>query len=55
MPNNCSENKQLFYTIEVLDEAISKNKQVSFIYNIYGTDKAHHYKETSSGEPKDIL
>ena len=52
MPNNCSENKQLFYTIEVLDEAISKNKQVSFIYNIYGPDKSYHYKETSSGEPK---
>ena len=55
MPNNCNENKQLFYTIEVLDEAISKNKQVSFIYNIYGTDKVYHYKKTSSGEPKKYI
>lgn len=37
-------NKELFYTIEILDEAIAKGKQVAFTYNIYGTDKKLHPK-----------
>lgn len=32
-------NKELFYTIEVLDEAISNGLQVKFLYNEYGVDK----------------
>ncbi len=36
------ENRQLFYTIEVLDEAIAQGKQVAFTYNSYGTDKKLH-------------
>ena len=39
MPNLSLHSRQLFYTIEVLDEAISKGKKVSFTYNEYGTDK----------------
>ena len=35
-------NNQVFYTLEILDEAISKNKQVSLVYNSYGTDKKLH-------------
>lgn len=31
-------NPQLFYTIEVLDEAISKRRQVAFLYNSIGLD-----------------
>lgn len=34
LPNNKTANKQLFYTIDILDEAISKEKQVKF----YTTD-----------------
>lgn len=42
--DNSVDNKQLFYTIDVLDEAISK-KQVSFLYYEYGTDKKLHYRK----------
>lgn len=36
------QNRQLFYTIDIIDEAISKNKQVSFKLNQYGEDKKLH-------------
>lgn len=36
------ENRQLFYTIEVLDTAISKRRQVRFVYNSYDVDKKLH-------------
>lgn len=39
LPETAPKNKELFYTIEVLDEAIAKGKQVVFTYNSYGTDK----------------
>ena len=39
---NMPKNRELFYTIDVLDEAISKNKKVSFIYNSYDVDKKLH-------------
>lgn len=42
LPENQPKNKELFYTIDILDEAISQNKKVSFIYNAYGTDKKLH-------------
>lgn len=42
LPNNQPRNKELFYTIDMLDEAISKNKKVAFIYNAYGADKKLH-------------
>ncbi|MBQ8845465.1 MAG: WYL domain-containing protein [Clostridia bacterium] len=32
-------NKQLFYTIEILNEAIEQGKKVEFQYNSYGLDK----------------
>ncbi|MCR4718982.1 MAG: WYL domain-containing protein [Firmicutes bacterium] len=44
LPENQPENKELFYTIDVLDDAISQKKQVSFIYNSYGADKKLHPK-----------
>ena len=42
LPENRPENKELFYTIDVLDDAISQNKKVAFIYNVYGADKKLH-------------
>lgn len=42
LPENQLENKEVFYTIDVLDEAISQNKKVAFIYNSYGVDKKLH-------------
>jgi len=42
LPETSPENTELFYTIDVLDEAIADNKQVAFTYNKYGTDKKLH-------------
>jgi predicted DNA-binding transcriptional regulator YafY len=40
MPEKLPENKALFYTIEILDEAISRKKRVQFHYvSDFGTDK----------------
>lgn len=33
------DNKQIFYTIELLNEAIEQGKKVEFQYNVYGIDK----------------
>lgn len=44
LPETTPQNKELFYTIEVLDDAIAKGKQVAFTYNGYGTDKKLHPK-----------
>lgn len=35
-------NKQFFYNIEILDEAIENGNQVEFMYNKYGEDKKLH-------------
>ena len=42
MRDGAPKNKELFYTIEILDEAISKNKRVAFTYNSYDIDKKLH-------------
>ena len=52
MPENIPENKQMFLTIEVLDEAISKKRQVELTYNSYGTDKKLHPRLDEDGKPK---
>lgn len=44
LPETAPKNKELFWTIEVLDEAIARGKQVAFTYNGYGTDKKLHPK-----------
>ena len=40
MPDTAPQNRQLFYTIEVLDEAISKGRKVSFHYTSFGLIKS---------------
>ena len=52
VPDNTPQNRQLFYTIELLDEAISSRRQVSFFYNEYGVDKKLHPRKTAAGEPR---
>ena len=52
LPENRPENKQLFYTIEILDEAISRKRQVELTYNSYGTDKHLHPRLDEEGLPK---
>ncbi|MBQ8057550.1 MAG: WYL domain-containing protein [Ruminococcus sp.] len=49
LPDNQPSNSQLFYTIEILDEAISKGRQVSFTYNHFDIDKKLHPNTTSDG------
>lgn len=41
-----ADNKQLMYSIDVVNDAISAKKKISFIYNSYGTDfKLHPRRE----------
>ncbi len=55
MPEKFPKNKQLFYTIEILDEAISKNKKVCFRYNEYGTDKKLYPRKNSEGNIREYI
>lgn len=47
LPDNQPQNKELFYTIDVLNDAISQNRKVAFTYNSYGPDKKLHPKRKS--------
>ena len=53
MPDTAPQNKQLFYTIEVLDEAISKGRKVSFRYTSFGLDKQRRPRTDEAGKPKE--
>lgn len=55
MPDFSLHSQQLFYTIEVLDEAISKQRQISFTYNSYGTDKKLHPRRDSAGKIREYI
>lgn len=55
LPDNKPDNKQLFYTIEILDEAILKGRQVSFHYNHFAADKKMHPAVDSNGKPKEYI
>ena len=55
MPDSLPPNKQLFYTIEILDEAISHSKKVSFTYNSFGLDKQLHPRKGLDGNDKQYL
>ncbi len=52
MPEDKTNNRQVFYNIDVLDEAISKGRKVSFKYLEYGTDKEQHPKLDKEGEER---
>ena len=55
MQNNEPRNAQLFYTIEMLDEAISAGKKVAFTYLEYGTDKQLHRKRRADGSVREYI
>lgn len=55
LPETATPNKELFWTIEVLDEAIEKGRQVVFDYNRYGTDKKLHPRQTSDGKVREYV
>ena len=55
LPDTAPGNRQLFFTIEVLDEAISHDRQVVFHYLSYGTDKKPHPRKNSAGEVREYV
>ena len=48
--NGVNNNQQIFTNIEMIDEAISKNKKISFQYMDYGTDKKMYPKKDKNGK-----
>ena len=55
LPEDQPQNPELFLTIEILDEAVEKGRQVSFRYGDYGTDKKLHLRRDEDGKPKRYL
>ncbi len=55
LPNDQPNNVQLFYTIDILDEAIQKGRQVAFCYNEYGVDKKLHPRCTDDGQIREYV
>lgn len=52
MSADSPQNKELFHTIDVLDEAITSGKQILITYNYYGTDLKLHPTKRPDGTPK---
>ncbi len=52
MPEDKTNNNQVFYNIDLLDEAIHKNRKISFKYLDYGTDKKQHVKCGDDGKER---
>ena len=55
LPQDRTDNKQLFYNIDILDEAINKNRKVSFEYAEYHTDKKLHSKKKPDGSIREYI
>jgi predicted DNA-binding transcriptional regulator YafY len=55
MPDITVPNKELFYTIDILDEAISNLKQVSFTYNEYDLEKNLHPRLDKTGQARKYI
>lgn len=55
MPEDRTDNKQLFLNIELLDEAISRRRKVSFHYLEYGTAKRLHPKTRPDGSLREYV
>jgi predicted DNA-binding transcriptional regulator YafY len=55
LPDDQSDNKQLFLNIELLDEAISRSRKISFKYMEYGMDKRRHAKKNDNGIEREYI
>ena len=55
MPEDKTDNKQLFYNIELLDEAIDKGRKVRFRYLEYRSDKKLHKRCGDDGKARDYV
>ncbi len=53
--NNTNNNQQIFANIEMLDEAISKKKKISFNYMDYSTDKKMYPRKNKHGEVRTYI
>lgn len=52
---NKTENKTLFYSIDVIDEAIEREKEVEYDYNKYGADKKLHKTSVQKISPYQLI
>lgn len=50
-----TDNKELFYNIEIIDEAIEQGKQIRFEYHKYGTDKKLHKIRAHHASPYQLI
>lgn len=50
-----TDNKELFYTMEIVDEAITEGKQVYFEYNKYGADKKLYRSSRVTASPYQMI
>lgn len=55
LPDDVPQNPELFYSIEILDEAIEAGRQVRFHYADLCTDKKYHLRLSNSGKPRSYL
>ena len=55
MPEDKTDNKQLFYNVELLDEAIDKKRKVCFHYLEYHTDKKLHKRRNKNGKVREYI
>ena len=51
LPEDDPENKELLFTIEIINDAIKAGKRVSFHFSAYGTDKKKHIILDADGKP----
>ena len=54
-PVEKTDNRQLFYNIELLDEAISKGRKVRFHYTEYHSDKKPHKRRRADGTVREYV
>ncbi len=50
-----TENRELFYNIEIVDEAIERKKKICFVYNKYRADKKLHKTHTHYASPYQLI
>ena len=50
-----TENVSVFYSIEIIDEAVETNRQVKFTYNKYGKDKKLHRSAVHTVSPYQMI
>ena len=55
MPEDKTDNRQVFLNIELLDEAISRKRKISFHYLEYGTDQKLHHKLRPDGTIREYI